>query len=192
MNIQFYSKNTDLNNDLKSYARKKVAKALNICGKCGEVRVEFEEDMHHNQGENTRRVEVTAYVPRDVIRLEESAAEFKAAVDLLIPKLKMQANKYKEKQETVARKNGRKFKQTIKSAMGKVFPFFSREQYIPKYEIIKRKEFSLVEAVDEDKAIEEMNKLGHDFYAFVDTKSGQNAICYKRRDGRYGVIKLKT
>lgn len=192
MNIQFYSKNTEVPAVLKSYARKKLAKAMRFCGKCGEVRVEFEEDAHHNSGDESKRVEVTAYVPRDVIRVEETAGEFREAVDLVIPKLKIQADKYKKKQDTVARKNGRKFKQAIRSAVGKVMPWIQKGEAIPKYEIVKRKEFSIVETISESKAIEEMGKLGHDFYAFIDSESGKNAIAYKRRDGRYGIIKFKV
>lgn len=188
MNIQFYSQNADLTKELKNYARKKIIKSFRFFNKIKEVHIEFESDAHHNQGEDVKRVFFTAYVPRDVIRIEEAGTDFKQTIDLLIPKLKHQIKKYKEKQQTLARKNERIFKKALRYATGKIKPQTLDEQYIPKFDIVKRKKFALAETMNEDKAIEEMNRLGHDFYVFIDNKSGQNAIVYKRIKGGYGVI----
>jgi len=192
MNIQFYAKNTELTEELKEYAKKKILKTLKFYSKVQEIRIEFEEDCHHANGEKTKKIAVFLYVPRDVLVAEEFSNDFKTAIDLITPKLKMQVNKYKEKQETIIRRNGRKFKQAIQLLTRKALPWAVKEQYIPKYEIVKRKEFNIVEAIDTNKAIEEMNKLGHSFYAFADAESGKNTIVYKRKDGKYGIIKLNS
>jgi len=188
MNIQFYSQNIEIDDKLKDYARKKITKSFRFFNKIKEVHIEFESDTHHSQGEDVKKVFFTAYIPRDVIRIEETAADFKQAVDSLIPKLKQQIKKYKEKQRTLARKDERIFKKALRYATGKIMPQTLDEQYIPKFDIVKRKKFALAETMDEDKAIEEMNLLGHDFYVFVDNKSNQNAVVYKRINGGYGII----
>ncbi|MFH1175662.1 MAG: ribosome-associated translation inhibitor RaiA [bacterium] len=190
MNIQFYSQNIDLPANLKSYARKKISKALRFCSKVKEARLEFEIDAHHSHGDNTKKVFLTIYVPRDVIRVEEFASDFQEAIDLLIPKLKLQIKKYKEKQQTLARKNGRMFKKAIQAAAGKIFSRSSDKQFIPQFEVVKRKEFSLAEVMNEEQAIEEMNKLGHDFFVFNNAKTSKNAVVYKRKDGKFGIINV--
>lgn len=189
--MQFYSKNVEIPENFKEYAKKKISKAMRFCEKCGEARVEFEEDARHNSGEFSKKVEITIYIPRDVIRIEEMASDFREAIDLAVPKLKIQIDKYKKKQESIARRNGRKFKQALKSAVLKIIPWIKKGEYIPEFEIVKRKEFSIAEPLSESKAIAEMEKLRHDFFAFIDSESGGNSIVYKRRDGKYGVIKLK-
>lgn len=191
MNLQFYFKNIDADDSLKDYAKKKLMGAFKAYKKINEVHIEFEADAHHSHGENTKKVFLTVYVPREVIRLEEAGEDFKEALDLLIPKLKLQIKKYKEKQQVVSKKNGVIFKQAIRTVAEKIAPQIKEEGFIPQYEIIKRKEFALAEPISENKAIEEMNRLGHDFYAFNDLQSSKNSVVYRRRDGRYGKIVLK-
>ena len=42
-----------------------------------------------------------------------------------------------------------------------------------------------------DEAILQMNMLGHNFYIFSDSASGDVNVVYKRKDGNYGLIDLK-
>lgn len=191
MNIQFYFKNTDADNGLKDYTKKKLINVFRFYNKVNEIYVEFEADAHHSHGDGVKKVFLTVYVPREVIRLEESGKDFREAMGLLIPKLKLQIKKYKEKQQTAAKKNGRTFKQAIRAVAGKIMPQIEKEGFIPQYEIVKRKEFALAEPISENKAIEEMSRLGHDFFVFNDSQNGKNGIVYKRRDGRYGKIQLE-
>src|SRR4030042_2775014 len=149
MNIQFYFKNIDADDNLKEYAKEKLIGAFKSCKKINEAHIEFEADAHHSHGEGTKKVSLTAYVPREVIQLEESGEDFKEAIDLLIPKLKMQIKKYKEKQQTMSKKNGRTFKQAIRAVAGKIIPQIKEEGNIPQYEIVKRKEFVLSESISE-------------------------------------------
>jgi len=188
MNLQFYAKNVELDADVKKYAKKKFLKALKYCKKLTEVKIEFEADSHHAKGEETKKVILTAHAPREMIRVEEYGSDFKEAIDLLVPKIRKQAKAYKERQITMLKKNGRAFKTVMHSVAEKIFPWVGEEQCIPANDIVKRKEFAIVKPIDENEAIQEMNKLGHDFYAFIDSKTNKNAILYKRKSGKYGLI----
>ncbi len=188
MNLQFYAKNVELDADVKKYAKKKFLKALKYCKKLTEVRIEFEVDPHHTHGETTKKIILTAHAPREMIRVEESGSDFREVIDLLVPKIRKQSKAYKERQLTLVKKNGRAFKSVLHSMAGKIFPWIGEEQRIPANDIVKRKNFAIVKPIDEDEAIQEMNRLGHDFYAFIDVKTNKNAILYKRKSGKYGLI----
>lgn len=53
--------------------------------------------------------------------------------------------------------------------------------------IAKIKSF-VVEPMTEEYAVEQMERLGHDFYLFVEEKSGDTQVLYRRKDGNYGII----
>ncbi len=57
--------------------------------------------------------------------------------------------------------------------------------------ITRRKTFELV-PLAEDEALEQMRLLGHDnFFIFINIKSGNLNVVYRRRDGTYGLIEPK-
>jgi len=188
MNLQFYAKNVELDTNIKKYAKKKFLKALKYCKKLTEVKIEFEVDPHHTHGETTKKIILTAHAPREMIRVEETGSDFREVIDLLVPKIRKQSKAYKERQTTMLRKNGRAFKSVLHSMAEKIFPWVGEEQRIPANDIVKRKNFAIVKPIDENEAIQEMNQLGHDFYAFIDSKTNKNAILYKRKSGKYGLI----
>ncbi|MDO8492008.1 MAG: sigma 54 modulation/S30EA ribosomal C-terminal domain-containing protein, partial [Dehalococcoidia bacterium] len=41
-----------------------------------------------------------------------------------------------------------------------------------------------------DDAIEQMELLGHNFFAFLEAGSGKTNVLYRRKDGAYGQIQL--
>ena len=53
--------------------------------------------------------------------------------------------------------------------------------------IVKRKSFELIE-MRPDVAVVRMQLLGHDFYLFRNSETGQPAVVYVREDGEYGLI----
>lgn len=53
--------------------------------------------------------------------------------------------------------------------------------------IVKTKSF-VIEPMVREEAIEQMEKLGHDFFLFTEEKSGELELLYRRKDGNYGII----
>ena len=39
-----------------------------------------------------------------------------------------------------------------------------------------------------EEAILQMNLIGHSFFAFTDSESGETCVVYKRKEGSYGLI----
>jgi putative sigma-54 modulation protein len=53
--------------------------------------------------------------------------------------------------------------------------------------IVRVKHFT-IKPMPEDEAVEQMELLGHDFFIFVNQKTGSVNVVYKRNDGNYGLI----
>ena len=53
--------------------------------------------------------------------------------------------------------------------------------------VIRRKSFQL-KPMSVEEAILQMNRLGHEFFVFNDSETGDTCVVYKRRDGDYGLI----
>lgn len=66
-----------------------------------------------------------------------------------------------------------------------------RPSYLPRpageRELIRRKTFAL-NAMEPRQALAEMLDLDHDFYLFHDSLTGQDAVLYRRDDGKIGLI----
>jgi putative sigma-54 modulation protein len=54
--------------------------------------------------------------------------------------------------------------------------------------IVKTKSF-IIEPMAREEAIEQMERLGHDFFLFTEEKSGDLELLYRRKDGNYGIIR---
>lgn len=101
MKITFYSKNNKIEAALEKYAEKK----LNILERyldhgIIDARVELEENLAEHGGEKFR-AEATISVAKGLLRAEAKGKSFQEAVDLMMPKLKKQLEKYKGKKRGV-------------------------------------------------------------------------------------------
>lgn len=95
MNIQFFAKNVDLDDKLKSYIEEKVQTAIELIESVEGVQVDVSRDAHHKKGD-VYRVEVNVKVPKKMIRAEFSSSDVQSAMDLVRDKLEAQARKYKD------------------------------------------------------------------------------------------------
>jgi putative sigma-54 modulation protein len=120
-------------------------------------------------------------VPRAVIRAEVYSVTVEEGIDLAVDKLKKQIERYKGK------KNRR-------DKGGKWIPASTLEQIssaqtgLEITQIAKRKTFVSMEPMHEDEAVEQLELLGHSFYAFVNAENKRFNVVYKREDGTYGLL----
>ena len=77
-----------------------------------EAKVELERDRHHQSG-LVFRAEVMLVLGGKLMRAEAGAEDIYAAVDMVIPKLKEQIGKYKDKKQTLRRRGARSAKRKI-------------------------------------------------------------------------------
>jgi len=94
MKITIYHKKIELTDKLYDYVQEKIGNLEQYIDNVIECFVELDEDTSMKSGKKFR-CEVQMKVPRSSIRAEEIAYDIFEAVDLVIPKLTKQIEKYK-------------------------------------------------------------------------------------------------
>lgn len=123
------------------------------------------------------RVEITITSAGTIYRGEETDSTFRNALDLALEAIERQIRKNKTKLE----------KRLREGALSDLYP--AAEEPEPEDEdiIIRTKSFPLRPMTPEE-AVLQMNLLGHDFFVFEDSQTGETNVVYRRRDKDYGLI----
>jgi putative sigma-54 modulation protein len=184
MQVQIFNRHIKLNDAQLEYIRDKMFNLKSygegIDDESTEVRVDIESNKIKTSNKNVT-VQVTIIVPRAVIRAEVYSMTVEEGVDLAVEKLKRQIERYKGKKHR-------------RDKTGKWIPSSTLEQIssaqtgVEMSQIARRKTFVSMEPVDEDEAIEQLELLGHSFYAFMNAATKRFNVLYKRDDGTYGLL----
>ena len=175
MLLNFVGKNIELTESLKNVAEKKFSKLDKYFSEEAEARVVF------STVREEQTVEVTIFLPKTIIRAEETTDDMYSSMDNAVDALARQIRKHKTKLKRRYQNN-----ETIRFD-----ELFDKEP--PKEEaehkIVKRKNFEL-NPMDEEEAILQMDLLNHNFFVFLDADTDGVSIVYKRKDGNYGKIEV--
>ncbi len=126
---------------------------------------------------NDQIIEVTVPSSKFTLRGEESHKDLYAAIDLVTDKIERQI-----------RKNKTKIKKNFKEVL--VFNNDIEEAEEDNSSIVKRKVVDM-KPMNEEEALLQMNLVGHDFFVFNNTDTGNVSVIYKRKEGNYGIIDTK-
>ncbi|MBO5164838.1 MAG: ribosome-associated translation inhibitor RaiA [Ruminococcus sp.] len=120
-------------------------------------------------------VELTVKYNSIIYRSERAAVDKNDALDDAVDKIIRQIRKNKTKVE-------KRLKDTaFKDA------FAEPVEEVSDYTVIKEKKFKL-RPMDVEEAILQMNLLSHEFFMFLNAKTGTINVVYKRDDGNYAVL----
>jgi putative sigma-54 modulation protein len=108
MNIAIKATHFELTDPIKDYAEDKVG-ALDKYISAMQAHVELERSRKHNSGQ-VFRAEVMLVVGGKQMIADASAEDMYAAIDLVIPKLKEQISKFKDKRSTLQKRGARSAK----------------------------------------------------------------------------------
>ena len=111
MNINIKATHLELTPPIKKYVEEKIGN-LGKFIVAQEAKVELDRDQHHHTG-LVFRAEVNMFMGGKVVRAEARAEDAYAALDLVIPKLKEQIGKFKDKKQTLQRRGARSAKRKI-------------------------------------------------------------------------------
>jgi putative sigma-54 modulation protein len=185
-------RNIDLTDDLKQMAEKKIrARVEKYCPKAVEVEVELSQEKNPKIAKNNI-AEITVSAPGEIIRAKEAGVEMHEAIDKVADKLELQIKKYRGK--TIQR--GRRNNINNKAANFEDIEEDLKDRRVTSLEdieeelrsqIVKVKTFTIKKTTPED-AIIQMELLGHDFFVFISSETGETAIVYRRIDKNYGLI----
>ncbi len=126
-----------------------------------------------------QKIEVTIPIKGRIIRAEESSPDMYVSLDLVEEVLERQIKKYRSKLvEKDKRQSSGAFTDT----------FVNEDDYEDQnIEIVKTKRFA-VKPMDPEDACIEMELLDHNFYVFLNAKTDQVNVVYKRKGNTYGLI----
>ena len=120
-------------------------------------------------------IELTVRYNGIIFRAERTAENKNDALDSAIDKIIRQIRKNKTKVEKKLKDSA--FKEAFAEPVEEVVD----------YTIIKEKKFQL-RPMDTEEAVLQMNLLSHEFFMFLNAKTGSVNVVYKRSDGTYGLL----
>lgn len=174
--------NIEVTNAIRDYVENKVSR----------IEKYFDTEINSNVYVNLKvykkgqKAEVTIPMQNLLLRAEETNQDVYASIDIVVDKLERQIRKHKTKVNRKHREKGNK---------RDLFNNYSEEMYLINEEkeeelsIDRQKQFEL-QPMDQEEAILQMNMLGHDFFVFIDGKTGKTSAVYRRDENSYGLIEF--
>ncbi|XP_043718297.1 ribosome-binding factor PSRP1, chloroplastic [Telopea speciosissima] len=193
--VIFQGKNLELTDTVKSYLEEKVGKAVQKHSHLvREVDVRLSvRGGEIGKGPKLRRCEVTLFTKKHgVIRAEEDAETLYSSIDLVSSIIQRKLRKIKEKDSDHGRHmkgfNRLKVRDPEVQVLEKnLEPLRQQDEGDQIDEIVRTKYFEMP-PLTVTEALEQLENVDHDFYAFRNEETGEINILYKRRAGGYGLI----
>lgn len=187
MKVVIEGKNIELTKALKDYVNEKLVRLqhhYDLIIKGHEVKVKLSVLKNPRITKNNI-TEVTIFLDGKVIRSEEVSEDMYASIDLVVDKLDRQIQKYKSK---VYRSYQHKERPLPSPELaGILLTNDNNNKLVKEGKIIKSKKFNIHSMTPEDASLQ-LDLISHDFYVFLNSKTKQTNVIYKRKDGDYGLI----
>jgi len=174
MQLIVTGKNVHVSSSLKSYAEKKIGKLEHFLPSLTDAHVVFTKEKTKKENQ-THLVQVTLRSNGSVIRGEQRADEFSGAVDAVTEKLQKEIDRWKGRHYH-NRDQGEREPMALQKAEAMLSP-----------QVVRRKRFA-TPPMTEKQAIKAMDKLGHDFFLFLNRATDSLNVIYRRKDSDYGLI----
>ena len=195
MDVIVKSRHTELEGRFRSYAEAKVGKLAKLDGRVGRVDVEVCEEHNPRLGNRRARVELTCRSRGALVRAEAAAADPQSALDLAVGKLEERLRRAADRRRV---HHGIRTPVSVAAATASLARLPSqngdgpadRDDADVADSFVVREKVHHSRPMTLDRALFEMELVGHDFYVFVDADSGHPSVVYRRRGYDYGVIRL--
>jgi putative sigma-54 modulation protein len=177
MELQIAGTNTTITPAAQSYIERKLNKLNKHLPDIIDVKAEISEEKTRSpQQRYLVRVTVNSGAASSVFHGEERGEDLFKAVDRVVTVVTRQLERHKGKLYDKGRGS--------RLARGKY-----RESTPPVTErkVVKTKRF-IIEPMSREEAIAQMERLGHDFFLFLDADAQEVRLLYQRNDGNYGLI----
>jgi ribosomal subunit interface protein len=162
------------------------------------VDVELYHERNRRQSASCQRVEVTCATRGPVVRAEACSSDFYRALDAAVTKLDSRMRRAADRRRV---HRGTRTPTSVAAATGGIalngttpVATVDGSQEAQEQEefsglVVREKEHS-AEPMTIDRALFEMELVGHDFYLFSDADTGRPSVVYRRKGYDYGVIRL--
>jgi putative sigma-54 modulation protein len=167
------SRNFEISDKDSDYIEKKVEKLSRRLRNIDKVKVEVTSEP--TKEANSRFVaQVTASVRDTLLRAEHRAADLYTAINSTVEAMEGQVERYKGRRYKTKRRENRSKKELLASDVSPA-------------RLVRTKRFP-VQSMSPDEAANQMELLGHQFFLFINTDSGELNVVYLRKDNNYGLI----
>lgn len=179
MELQITGTNMELSSAIQDYVGRKLAKLDRHFPDIIEARIEISEEKTRSpQQHYLVKVTVSSGVGGSAFHGEDRGEDLHKAIDKVVVVVTRQLERHKGKLYDKGRGNP--------LARGK----FSESEQQSGRKVVRTKRF-LVEPMALEEAIENMERLGHNFFLFFDDNTGEVRLLYRRNDGNYGIIEVE-
>ena len=170
MKITIYGKQMTVRETLKAAVEKKLAKFDKFFGE------ETEAFVTCKTRKGVKIIEITVNYGGATFRSEEENETFITALDRAVEGLERQIRKNKTRVEKMVKRGAF------------VITDDDDDEYVEEDDFEIRVKTFPFKPMTPEEAILQMNLIGHAFYAFTDSESGDTCVVYKRKAGSYGLI----
>jgi putative sigma-54 modulation protein len=177
LEIKISAKNLTIDEDIRGYAEKKIAKLTRYLTNITTMHMELSEEKSKSRL-SSYVVQVTLNINGFLLRGVQKDDNLKSAIDAVTDVMERLIEKYK-KRYAVNKSKVHESIRTTKEEAG-VAAEISRP-------VIRRKRFAL-KPMSAEQAIEQMDFLSHDFFLFINDGDSAINVVYRRKDGNYGLI----
>ena len=173
MKIEILGKKYKVNERLKSLIEDKIERLSKYFGADATAKVVCVEQN------KMKKMEVTITNKGLLYRSEVTSDNMYENIDLALPKIERQIVRANEK-----------LKDKKKKAV-KVYDAyeFIDETPLPLPDVFKKKSFNL-DPITVDEAKDYIDRLGHEFFVFLNAETGKVNVLYKRKDAQFGLIEV--
>jgi len=184
IDIVVTGRNIDVSADLQEYAQKKLGRLDRYLDNIMEVRVEMSARKTKSAADR-QVVQATLVAGGTLLRAEERSSDMYAAVDAVADKLFRQVRRYKDRLHRKGRM--RSDRPAAIAAEREMAEELIEEEDEVQFERVKRFDLRPMSSVE---AVEQMELLSHDFFAFLNADTDEVNVAYRRADGGYGLLEL--
>lgn len=172
MKIEIIARNYRLTDRLEEVINKKMEKFSRYFEDDAVAKIFLKET-----GKERYVMEITIFFGNNMVRSEVASDNMYNNIDLALPKIEGQIRKYRTKLSKLK-----------KSAFDEASMYPQSEQ--PRMEVIRTKSMAL-KKIDLEEAVADMELIDHDFYVFLNDKTGKVNVLYKRKAGNLGCIEAE-
>ena len=186
MRLKYVGKNMEVGNRLKTRIQKKTSKLEKF------FYPDTEAVATMSITRNWHVLELTIVQNGITFRAEEKSDDMFVSIDKVVEIIERQIRKNKTRLARRLRDYAPRVQDDAFSddAAEAIFDEFEENSYIAEeqeYKILRTKKFS-VKPMALDEAILQMNLLSHEFFVFMNAKTNEVNVVYKRKDDTYGII----
>ena len=182
MEIKVHGNHTQVTEDIRDLVLQKLGHSERIFeGKIGLTDVELSEESNPRIAADKFRVEITAPVAGNIVRVQAASHDQHSAVDSAVEKFERRLRRLKERIIDRSRSGHKKrLNQTPGGA--------EIEEETPETaSIVRSKQFTMKPMSPEEAALQ-LEMLDHSFFFFLNAETDSHAVLYRRRDGHLGLI----